>query len=95
MVKENSMITGAREALAIAQGKMKPGRVYRAYTAGDIKAIRAKLDMTQEEFSTAFHLPVGTVRQWESGRRKIDSAAQSLLTVINKKPKAVMDALNA
>ncbi len=35
----------------------------------DVKAIRAKLDMTQEEFAGRFGFSINTLRDWEQGRR--------------------------
>jgi hypothetical protein len=37
--------------------------------------------------------PVATLRNWEQGRVAPDPAAQSLLTVFAKNPKAVLDTL--
>ena len=52
-----------------------------------------KLNLTQEEFAARFHLPLGTVRDWEQGAHRPDKAAQVLLTVIAKDPDAVARAL--
>ena len=49
--------------------------------------------LTQEEFAARFHLPLGTVRNWEQGAHRPDKAAQVLLTVIAKEPDAVTRAL--
>ena len=58
-----------------------------------VGALRAKLKLTQEEFAARFHLPLGTVRDWEQGAHRPDKAAQVLLTVIAKDPDAVARAL--
>lgn len=57
------------------------------------KAIRKQLRMTQAQFARRFHLPLGTLRDWEQGVREPDSAAKSYLRVIAKNPQAVLDAL--
>ena len=49
--------------------------------------------MTLEEFAGRFHLPLGTVRDWEQGVHRPDRPAQVLLTVITKEPEAVVRAL--
>lgn len=51
--------------------------------------------MTQEQFSREFDLPIGTVRDWEQGLKKPDSAARTLLRVIAHNPDAVIEALKA
>jgi putative transcriptional regulator len=60
-----------------------------------VGALRKKLNLTQEEFATRFHLPLGTVRDWEQGAHRPDKAAQVLLTVIARDPDAVARALES
>jgi putative transcriptional regulator len=57
------------------------------------REIRRRLHLTQEQFSIQFHLPLGTVRDWEQGKKQPDSAARTLLRVIEKDPEAVIQAL--
>ena len=59
------------------------------------REIRDQLHMTQEQFSAAFGLPIGTVRDWEQGLKQPDSAARTLLRVIAHNPDAVIEALKA
>ncbi|MFM9850847.1 MAG: helix-turn-helix domain-containing protein [Hyphomicrobiaceae bacterium] len=55
--------------------------------------IRRALGLTQEEFSAHFQIPVGTLRDWEQGRKEPDQAAKSYLKVIARNPEAVRRAL--
>ncbi len=55
--------------------------------------IRTELNLTQEEFSEQFRIPLGTLRDWEQGKKTPDSAARTLLRVIEKEPEAVLRAL--
>jgi putative transcriptional regulator len=55
--------------------------------------VRRRLRLTQEEFSTRFQLPIGTIRDWEQGKKKPDSAARILLRIIDRNPEAVIQAL--
>ena len=41
------------------------------------------------EFAGRFHLPLGTIRDWEQGAHRPDKAAQVLVTVIAREPEAV------
>ena len=59
----------------------------------DVRALRQKLDLTQEEFAAKFNLPLGTIRDWEQGTHRPDRAAQILLRVIASEPDAVVRAL--
>ncbi len=61
----------------------------------DVKATRARLGLTQEEFARSFHLSVATVRDWEQGRVQPDRAARSFLRVIAKIPDKVEAALSS
>ena len=54
-----------------------------------MRAIRARLRLTQPAFAHRFGLPVGTVRDWEQGRAMPDQAARVLLRVIEREPEAV------
>lgn len=60
-----------------------------------VRALRKKLNLTQEEFAARFRLPLGTVRDWEQGAHRPDKAAQVLLTVIARDPDAVARALES
>jgi len=57
------------------------------------KIIRRALGMSQEEFATRFHIPIGTLRDWEQGRKDPDAAARAYLMVIGRNPEAVSEAL--
>lgn len=55
--------------------------------------IRIRLKLSQEEFAERFRIPLGTLRDWEQGRKEPDAAARAYLTVIRRNPQAVLDAL--
>jgi putative transcriptional regulator len=58
-----------------------------------VKIIRRALELTQEEFASRFHIPLGTLRDWEQGAAEPDSCARAYLTVIAKNPEVVAAAL--
>ena len=68
-------------------------QLQRARRMPSVRALRKKLNLTQEEFAARFHLPVGTDRDWEQGAHRPDQAARVLLTVIEKDPDGVARAL--
>jgi len=86
--KSSKLMIGMQQMLAHARGELKAARVTVVHVP-NVKAIRKHLAMTQKEFAASFHLPLGTVREWEIGRRVPDQAAQVLLSVIAAKPKLV------
>lgn len=59
------------------------------------KIIRRALGLTQEEFAGRYHIPVGTLRDWEQGRAEPDQPARAYLTVIARDPEGVRRALAA
>ena len=75
--------------------RQRPRRSLRARRVPTVRALRQKLNLTQEEFAKRFHLPLGTVRDWEQRAHRPDKAAQVLLTVIAKDPDAVARALES
>ena len=59
-----------------------------------VKVIRRALGLSQDEFSLRFHIPIGTLRDWEQGRKDPDAAARAYLVVIGRNPAAVREALH-
>lgn len=59
-----------------------------------VKTMRRALGLSQEEFSARFHIPLGTLRDWEQGRKDPDAAARAYLVVIGRNPEAVREALS-
>ncbi len=92
----DSIRRGLEEALAYAEGEADASR-YGVHIPEDIdvKAIRAKLDMTQEEFVGRFGFSINTLRHWEQGRRVPEGPTRAYLLVIDRNPKAVQKALRA
>lgn len=58
-----------------------------------VKTLRRALHLTQEEFASRFHIPLGTLRDWEQGRCEPDQTARAYLRVIANDPEAVERAL--
>jgi putative transcriptional regulator len=56
--------------------------------------IRETLGLTQREFARQFEIALGTLRDWEQGARRPDSAAMAYLRVIERNPDAVREALD-
>ena len=57
------------------------------------KILRRALALTQEEFAARYHIPIGTLRDWEQGRCEPDQPARAYLTVIAHDPEGVERAL--
>lgn len=81
------------EAVEIVSGRSAPKTVYVVVTPDEIKAIRRKLRMSQSKFARAFQLSVETIKGWEQGKRRPDTAASNYLRVIAADPEFVRRAL--
>jgi putative transcriptional regulator len=92
----DSIRRGLEQAIAYADGTAAPG-AYNVHIPKkiDVKAIRAKLAMTQEEFAGRFGFSINTLRHWEQGRRIPEGPTRAYLLVIERNPKAVQKALRA
>jgi putative transcriptional regulator len=62
-------------------------------TSIDVAAIRAKQKLSQGAFATRYGFSLRTLQEWEQRRTHPDGAARAYLTVIDRNPKAVSDAL--
>lgn len=58
-----------------------------------VKTLRRALGLTQEEFASRYHIPLGTLRDWEQGRSEPDQPAKAYLKAIAGDPAAVLHAL--
>jgi putative transcriptional regulator len=87
------LTTSVRQAGRIRRGRLKPGRMTE-FEPADVKAVRAELGQSQEEFALMIGVSVATLRNWEQGRRMPDGPALALLRVATANPKAVADALH-
>ncbi len=87
-----SILRGAREALAFARGA-RAGYVVHVPEQVDVKAIRRRLGLSQRRFAERFGFKLDAIQNWEQGRRRPDGAARAFLRVIEREPEAVERAL--
>lgn len=89
-----SIKRGLIEAIEHAEGRA-PGTTVHRPRPVDVKALRAKVGMTQEQFAARFGFSTATLRHWERGDRTPHGPALVLLNVIDHNPAAVIEALSA
>lgn len=58
-----------------------------------IRKLRNRLGMSQDEFATAFGIPVSSIRQYEIGRHMPPPAVRAYLKVIGAEPEVVRKAV--
>jgi len=88
------LVASIKEAGEIKSGNRKPSRMYEIKPP-DIKNIREKLNVSQNEFAIMIGVSVRTLQNWEQGRRKPEGPANALLRIASRNPQAVLDALHA
>jgi putative transcriptional regulator len=84
------------EARALADPDAPPltdEQLARLRRVPSVRLLRRRLGMTQAAFAAAFALPLGTLRDWEQGRKRPDAPARALLRVIEREPEAAKRAL--
>lgn len=91
MLLNRSLAQAVESAAAEVERRLPP----REEDALDVKALRERLGYTQDEFAAYFNVSVGTLRNWEQGRRAPHGPARVLLEVIARSPEAVAEAARA
>ena len=86
--KFDELVASVNEMNKIKAGKAKPSRSYQ-YEDHEIKEIRDKYGLTQDQFAEMIGISLGTLRNWEQGRRHPEGPARVLLRIIDKYPKAI------
>ena len=74
---------------------MTPEELAKARRVPRVRTLRRALGLTQEEFAARYHIPLGTLRDWEQGRTEPDQPARAYLKAIAGNPEAVSRALEA
>ncbi len=87
-----SIKRGMEEAIAHQKGKRTRVKVYKP-EAVDVKKVREKTGLTQEQFAATFGISLGTLRHWERGDRAPHGPALVLLNVIDKEPATILKIL--
>jgi len=91
------MTRSAIERAALADLDAQPlssAEVKRMKRTPQAKIIRRALGLTQQEFAIRYHIPLGTLRDWEQGRATPDQPTQAYLTVIARSPQGVQRILD-
>jgi putative transcriptional regulator len=86
----NELVSSVREGGAILRGEVTPSRAF-VVSGPNIKRLRANYRLSQGQFAALLGISVGTLRNWEQGRREPDGPARVLLQVAARHPEAVWD----
>ena len=78
----------------IIDGERAPSREY-VIDALEVKKIRRETGLTQKVFCQLIDVNLGTLRNWEQGRREPTGPAKALLRAIKNDPEHVLRALSS
>ncbi|WP_026212789.1 NadS family protein [Faucicola boevrei] len=82
----DEIVMSLNEAIEITKGEKQPSRVF-VRELPDVKKIRAKTGLSQQEFAHSLHISHKTLQNWEQGRTKPTGPAQTLLKILDNQPK--------
>jgi len=92
----DAMTEAERHAAALGDPDaqpLTPEDFKRMQRTPQVRVIRRALGLSQEDFAARYHIPLGTLRDWEQGRVEPDQAARAYLKVIAREPDTVREAL--
>jgi putative transcriptional regulator len=87
------IVSRLKDAVAFSRGA--PSLHLRAVDVPDpvdMRALRSKLGQSQSEAVAQYGISRRTLQEWEQDRTRPDSAMRAYLTVIERNPRAVIDA---
>lgn len=87
------LVESMEQAGEIIRGERAPSREF-AVDAITVKDIRKAAGLSQAKFARVIDVQIGTLRNWEQGRREPTGPAKALLRAIRNDPKHVLAALS-
>ena len=83
----DKIMAGLEDARAYLDGERDGFAVHEVdVPQPDVVAIRGKTGLSQPAFAKSIGVPLGTLKNWEQGRRRPGGAARVLLALIEKRP---------
>lgn len=89
----DELMESVEEMNEILRGEREPSREFHV-DAMRVKEIRKATGLTQAKFAALIDVQLGTLRNWEQGRRDPTGPAKALLRAIHNDPKHVLNALS-
>jgi putative transcriptional regulator len=86
------LLESVREGGEIMRGAKAPSRSF-AVGEPDVREVRDRFALSQPKFAALMGISVGTLRNWEQGRRQPEGSAKVLLRVVSMHPEAVLESV--
>ncbi len=84
------LLESVKQGAAILKGTLQPSRSFE-FPETEVRALREQFGLSQDKFAHLVGISVGTLRNWEQGRRKPEGPARVLLKVASRHPEALLD----
>ena len=84
------LLASVKQGAEIIKGTMQPSRSFE-FPETEVRALREQFGLSQDKFADLVGISVGTLRNWEQGRRKPVGPARVLLQVVARYPEALLD----
>ena len=88
------LLESMREGGEILRGERKPSRQFVVEKKEDVQQVRQTFNLSQDTFAKFMGVSVGTLRNWEQGRRHPTGAARVLLRIAIRQPKLFADVVS-
>ncbi len=86
----DELLESVREGGAILRGEKAASREF-ILEDPDVRGLRESYGLSQPKFAALLGISVGTLRNWEQGRRRPEGSARVLLRIVAKHPDALLD----
>ena len=84
----DELLESISEGAKILRNEVEPSRRFEI-KSNEIKEIRLKNNLSQDKFSIMLGISVGTLKNWEQGRRKPTGPANVLLQIADRNPEVL------
>ena len=88
----DDLVQSLKEAKAIAHGETSASRRF-TVTSQDVKAVRERLGLSQNEFAGIMRVSIKTLQNWEQNRRNPTGPAAALLKIVMTEPDLALKTL--
>ena len=84
------LLESVKQGAEIVKGTLLPSRTFE-FPETEVRTLREQFGLSQDKFAHLVGISVGTLRNWEQGRRKPQGPARVLLRIASLHPDALLD----
>ena len=83
------LLASVKQGAEIMKGTMQPSRTFE-FPETEVRALREQFGLSQDKFADLVGISVGTLRNWEQGRRKRQTSHQARVWHLQGKTPAAL-----